>query len=216
MRLVVGLTVFWINGGHIRDGAAWSERAVQVAGSLPLALQAEALDSAAMFARRSLDLERAEALAEEAFAAFRATEDADGEAWSLRHLGVIAGLRGDLERAVSLTAEAASRYEKLGDRRGLQVVIDDQACWALDLGDFARARSLFDESLERARELITTRTSDPRFSAWASWRSPSTAMRRRGRSSRRVSSVSFAPGDGWTSRSHFAASQPLRSDVAIL
>src|SRR5262249_8925119 len=106
-----------------------------------------------MFARRKLDLGRARALAEESRAAFHVAGDADGEAWSLRHLGVIAALRGDLGQAVSFTAEAAAKYGGLEDMRGLQVVVDDQATWALQLGDFARARSLFRESLERARAL---------------------------------------------------------------
>src|SRR5262249_31987121 len=71
----------------------------------------------------------------------------------LRHLGVIAGFRGDLEQAVSFTTQAESMYRRLGSERGLQVVADDQAIWALERGDFARARALFDEALERARTL---------------------------------------------------------------
>ena len=77
----------------------------------------------------------------------------DGEAWSLRQLGVIAELRGDLDRSDALYEQAAAMFRELGELRGLQMVAHDQGTCALERGDYARARALLEESLARAREL---------------------------------------------------------------
>ncbi len=150
VRLVLGLKVFWVDHGHLREGGQWSDDAMSVAGELPVALRARVLDAAAIFARRNND-EKARELAEQALAAFQQDEDAVGEAWSLRRLGVIASLRGDLRQAVSLSEQAEARFRDLGDTRGVYVSLHDQAVFAMELGDYGGARLLLDESLTRAQ-----------------------------------------------------------------
>jgi predicted ATPase/DNA-binding SARP family transcriptional activator len=158
VRLLVGLTVFWTNRGYFREGARWSDRALTVmSDELPLWLRARTLDSAAVYARRRLDLQRATEFAQQALAMHREAGDEHAEAWALRQLAAITGMRGDLREAVSLTEQAAARFQELGDSRGLHFAADDLAVWSMQLGEYDRARSVLEQSLAGDWALATDR-----------------------------------------------------------
>src|SRR5206468_4073743 len=112
-------------------------------------------ESAAMFAWRRQDLERAWALAEQAVATHRVAGDTDGEAWSLRLLATIAGLRGHLDEAQSLSEEATTIFRRSGELKGLAIISHAPGLWAMERGDYARARALLEESLARCQEFGT-------------------------------------------------------------
>jgi tetratricopeptide (TPR) repeat protein len=84
---------------------------------------------------------------------FRSSEELDGEAWSLRQLGLFAELRGELDSSDALYGQAAELFRRLGEQRGLNMVGQSQATLALQRGDYARARALLEESLAQRREL---------------------------------------------------------------
>jgi len=153
VRLVFGLWVFWGHRNHLREGARWSEEAVRLASDLPLLLQARASDCASSFSWQRWDLQHAWELAQKALAAYRGAKNTDGEAWSLRQLGVIAEGRGDLDEADDLYEQAAAMFREQGELRGLQLVVHDQATCALGRCEYTRARALLEECLARAREL---------------------------------------------------------------
>jgi tetratricopeptide (TPR) repeat protein len=130
----------------------WTEAALDLTPGLPLQLQAQAWDGAAI-AFRLHDPTRAGEFAQRALETYRITGDRDGEAWALRQLGVLAELGGEHERADALYDEAAAIFSELGGMRGLQTVTHDQGTNALGCGDYARARALLEESLARSRAL---------------------------------------------------------------
>jgi tetratricopeptide (TPR) repeat protein len=153
VRLVRGLHGLWIHRGHSREAARWSDEAVRLAAELPPLSKASAWHSATTFAWRRRDLQRAWELGQLALAAYRDAGDAQGEAWSIRQLGVIAQLQGDLDAADALYEQAAAMFLDLGELRFVQVVVVDQGTCALQRGDYAHARALLDENLARSREL---------------------------------------------------------------
>ena len=125
----------------------------------------------------------------------RGPKTLNGEAWSLRELGVIAQLRGDLDEADSLYEQAAAMFRELGDVRGLQVVIHDQAiCARCNAATTLGARALLEESLARARELGSELNVGERLLDLGSWRSTSAATTTRSRSSSRASRVALRHG----------------------
>jgi predicted ATPase/class 3 adenylate cyclase len=149
-RLVFGLVIFWADRGHVREGARWNDEAVRLAADLPPFLQARAYESASIICRWR-DLAWAEELAQRALEAHRLVGDRDGEAWSLRQLGVTAEMRGDIDRAEVLYARAAAIFAELDDSRGLQMVLHDQGTCAIQRGDLGRARALLEECAARYR-----------------------------------------------------------------
>ena len=153
VRLVFGLGTFWINRGHIREAARWSDEALRLAPSLPVSLQGEAWLSVARFAWRREELERASDAAHHALTAFRKAEDANGEAHALRQLAVVSQMQGDFDTADGLYQQVAALFAQLGELRALQIAIGTRGTCALERGDYARARTLLEESLGRAREL---------------------------------------------------------------
>jgi predicted ATPase/class 3 adenylate cyclase len=153
VRLLYGLLVFLTRRSHDREGARWSDEALRMLADLPASLQARVWFGSALFAAWQHDLRRARELAEEALAAYRRVGDREGEAWSIRQLGLVAELRVDLEAAELLYEQAAELFRDLDDSRGLQMVADSRATVALERGDYARARLLLDQNVARYRTL---------------------------------------------------------------
>ncbi len=153
VRLLDGLLVFLTRRSHFREGARWSDEAQKMVADLPTSLQARVWFGSALFATRQQDPRRARELAEEALAAYRRAGDREGEAWSIRQLGLIAELRGDLDAAEVQYEQAGELFRDLDDSRGLQMVADSRATVALERGDYARARLLLEENVTRYRKL---------------------------------------------------------------
>ena len=145
IRLVYGLLPFWTGMSHIRDGARWSDKAAVLAADLSPSLQARAWNCEATFFWRRQDLSRARELAHLALAAFRAAEERHGEAWTLLMLAT-------LDRSDTLYEQSAELFRELGASRAVIVAIRDQGSWAIERGDYVRARNLLEESLRRAQE----------------------------------------------------------------
>jgi tetratricopeptide (TPR) repeat protein len=153
IRFVEGVGFFWAERGHFRESDSWVEQAVRLAEDLSPSLQIRAWFFGALSALRRLERGRAHELAKRALAATREAQDTVGEARALRILGVVAGSGGNFDEADSLSEQAAVLFRKLGHLNGLQMTVHDQAVWALERRDYARAKVLLDESLARAREL---------------------------------------------------------------
>ncbi len=154
-RLTVGLTIFWINRGNLRDFAHWTDIAVQWADDLPVELQARVWDSASITWRWRRELPRA---AEFALRALKTTRQAGArydEAWALRQLGVVAHLEGKLDEARSRYHEAGLLFGQLDDPQGIRMVTHDKGILAIECGDFATALATLEDALAQARELGT-------------------------------------------------------------
>jgi predicted ATPase/class 3 adenylate cyclase len=158
VRLMVALGAFHEQRGYLREGAGWADEALRLATDLPLSLQARAYDVAAMFAFRQQDLRRASELERRALAAYRDSDDDRGEARSLRFLGVISASLKEFDEAERLYEQAGALFRRLDEPKYLDVVVHHQALLALQRGDLGRARTLLEESLERARNLGSDQT----------------------------------------------------------
>src|SRR4029077_8604178 len=66
---------------------------------------------------------------------------------------VVSQLQGDFDTADGLYQQVAALFAQLGELRALQIAIGTRGTCALERGDYARARTLLEESLGRAREL---------------------------------------------------------------
>jgi tetratricopeptide (TPR) repeat protein len=153
VRFVYGLRTFWMRMGHFREGARWSSEAVLQIEGLPIQVQAKAWDCAGAFAWRLREVHPAWEFTQNALTAFRKAADVDGEAWSLRQLGLIAELRGDPDQSDAFYEQAAALFDDIGESRGAQTVVHDRGCIAVQRGDYVRAHVLLNEGLERAEQL---------------------------------------------------------------
>ena len=168
---------------------------MRLAHDLPLLLQARAWDCAAMFAWLQQDLQRAWELAEQALAAYRGAEDTDGEAWSLRQLGVIAEERGDLDevgravRAGRGDVPRAGRAEGFADRGSRP---GDLRAGTRRLRSRAGVARGEPRAISRAR--LRCRRRKRASSTSGSWRSMSAATTTLSRSSSRASESALRYG----------------------
>ena len=153
VRMVHGLMVVWALRGHLREGARWFDEAVRLAAELTPLMQARAWLGAALFAARRQDAERADEFAHHALAAYREAGDLDGQAWSIRELGIAAALHGDLDAADAHYEAAAAIFATLGEPRGMQMIAHDQGLNAIAQANYERARLLLEQTLAQSREL---------------------------------------------------------------
>jgi predicted ATPase/class 3 adenylate cyclase len=154
IRLVWDLNELWTVRGYVREGAAWSEEAVRVAADMAPWFQARAWECAASFAFRRNNLERADELFRLALDARRGDgpDDAFERAWTVRNLSHVAAELGRPDEADSLSERAGEMFAEIGDRYGAFKVAHDRAIFALQRGDYARARRVLDETVAAARE----------------------------------------------------------------
>jgi predicted ATPase len=99
------------------------------------------------------DIDRAEALGEEAAELSRQTGDRYTLAVALNNLGETARIRGDDLRAVQLYEEGCVIRRELGDTSRLALSLSNLGEMALIRGDRDRARSMLSEALDIARTI---------------------------------------------------------------
>jgi predicted ATPase/class 3 adenylate cyclase len=156
VRIIWGLTPFWVLCGFMGEGSRRSMEAVKLAEGLSLSLQERAWSCAANFASRTGALDLARELTERALDAERRLGDRRAEGWSLRTLGTTAASSGDFGEADTRFDQARATFLELGDERGLAATAHTQGCFAMMNGDFGRAGGLLAEGLARHRALGST------------------------------------------------------------
>ena len=153
MRLVTTL-LRGLNGyglGDAGEARRWLEAALDMEASGDIALRSDALGAVAIFTAIEGDLDRAEALAEQALTLARGRGDQEREANSLHRLALAAFYRADVDRAEELFGHVLAMRRVLGDRWQAGFVLTfltDVAVWK---GDTDRAATLAEE----ARILLT-------------------------------------------------------------
>jgi len=154
LRLVIALRMFWCEHGHLQEGWTWLDAALAPSSvDVPRSLRAAALNSAAIVSSDLGEYVRAQELAEQSLALFRADEIPEGIAWALTSLGHLAMVQDDNARARVLTEETLALYQELQYRWGIASSLADLGQIAHRQGDDARAAALFDDSLTRFPEL---------------------------------------------------------------
>ena len=147
VRLAVALRPFWWLRGHWHEGRTRLEAALARPEGAPPALRAKALVGAADLAEWQGDTKTATALAEEARPIFRRQGDGSGEAECCWKLGNVAMMRGRTDEARVLLAEGVAVSRSLPDHDYMAELLNASGCLAFDEGDFASARSLWEQTL---------------------------------------------------------------------
>jgi predicted ATPase/DNA-binding SARP family transcriptional activator len=147
LRLASALQYFWVVRGHLAEGRAWLERALDSERSAPPALRAKALASAGRLAYRQGDFEHARRRYAESLAAARESGDERAIGQALSDLGGVASAEGDADRAEALWVQSAEVLRRAGHLVRLATVLGNRAGTATARGDLTNARALAEEAL---------------------------------------------------------------------
>jgi predicted ATPase/DNA-binding CsgD family transcriptional regulator len=134
LRLACGLWLFWVQRGHIGEGAGWFERVLDQPGvSAPelRALRAKGMLGHTGLAEAQGDTEHSEATATHCRELYGSAGDPIGVAHSDHLLGVTSLRRGEAERAIEHLRAAVSTFATSGP--------DNRVWLALSLGLLAHA-----------------------------------------------------------------------------
>ncbi|MBA2753830.1 MAG: tetratricopeptide repeat protein, partial [Chloroflexia bacterium] len=154
LRLVAALGGFWRVRARLREGRAWSERALALAGETesPLRVRVDVMLGWLVFSQG--DEVAAGEIAERALAAARRLGDIGGTARALGLLGCLALEQGDPDRAEALLAEAEALSRQANDRFATAAMLYLQGVTiAFGQGSPARATACYEESLILWREV---------------------------------------------------------------
>ena len=147
LMLAVSLSRFWYVRGHLAEGRARLEHALEATADQAPAQRRRACTAVASFGLLQGDHAAAIRFADEALAAAREEDDPRFVANALSNLGAILLAAGDRERAESTLEEAVTRARAAGDERIAALAINNLGDFALTVGDYERAEPLFSESL---------------------------------------------------------------------
>ena len=147
LKLAVSLSRFWYVRGHLAEGRARLERALEAATDRAPEQRRRAFTAVASFGLLQGDHAAAIRSADEALAAAREEDDPRFVANALSNLGAILLAAGDRERAEPALEEAVTRARAAGDERIAALAINNLGDFALTVGDHERAEPLFRESL---------------------------------------------------------------------
>ena len=114
LRLAAALWPFWHMHGHLQEGHAWLERAIDRGASVDPAMRADAFIMLANIANNLEDHPRAEALYSQGLQLYRELGNRQGTASALVGLGMVATNRGDGATAATLLKEALEICQSAG------------------------------------------------------------------------------------------------------
>jgi tetratricopeptide (TPR) repeat protein len=146
VRLGVGLSGFWHEHGHLREGRALLESTL--AAPLPDPLRASLLHPAARLASEQGELAEARRFCEEAVVLAQQLRDERRLGSALELLGMVTCREGDPDEAHLLASEALRLYQAVGDARLVANVLNNLANISLLRGDLDEAEREVRECLE--------------------------------------------------------------------
>ena len=146
LRLWWSLSQFWLDPCY-REGYANVKRVLAVRAGVSEAVQVKALLYAASVLRSVDEVERAEALVQEALALARQTGDLASIAFALLHLGEVVVLQDRYAVARASFQEAATLARQMGDAWDTGISLKNLVNVLLILGEYERAQVLAEECL---------------------------------------------------------------------
>jgi tetratricopeptide (TPR) repeat protein len=147
LRLSGALWRYWQFRGFYDEGRRWIERALAIDDRAGTTARAKACRGGARLAFRQGDLDRADALNQEALAIERERGNHAGIAASLGGLGLVAHDRGDFRRAADLYEAALTIYQALNDHAGVGRTLNSLGALACNQGDYQRSAALHESAL---------------------------------------------------------------------
>ena len=151
LRLATAIGRHWWLHGHLRDGAASLERALQATADRPLPETAMALFWCGVLHEGAGDDDRARQRLEQALERFTADRDERGIARALNSLGVVARSQDDLERASELLTRALELDRANDNKQGIAISLNNLGIVEVDRGRYAEAATLLEEAVELDR-----------------------------------------------------------------
>jgi DNA-binding CsgD family transcriptional regulator/tetratricopeptide (TPR) repeat protein len=162
LRFCGALWRFWLLGGYWSEGIRWLDQAL--AGSESAPARVKALEGMGWLTQNRGDTEKASAAYEEMLKLSRELDAKGDIATALNSLGTLALTRGDNERARMLLEENMAVLQELEDEGNTGTTLKKYHALNLLGGlainqerDYARAATLWKESLAFAREVGDTR-----------------------------------------------------------
>jgi predicted ATPase/class 3 adenylate cyclase len=154
VRLAGALQRFWSMRGHLTEGRAWLESAIEESVESGDASPApvKAIYGAGVLAFYQGDYVRAVALLEHSLALSREGGDKVSTARALNRLALVHRNRGDYSRAITLLEESQVLCRATGQKWVLAQALHTLALAVRGLGDYDRATALLEESLPLWRE----------------------------------------------------------------
>ena len=157
LRLGGALGMFWRVRGHYGEGRKWLEAALAKDGRASVAARIEALKALFWLQYYQMDLDGAEAVAQQAAELSNNAEIRGSLAASLRiMLAGPARVRGDYERAKELLEESLALSREVGDKDMIAEALSQLAITTHDLGDTAQAKEILEDGIALCREVGNT------------------------------------------------------------
>ena len=154
LALAAALGRHWWLHGHVRDGAAWLERALAATATSGTERPelAEAMYWAGVLHEGAGDDERARQRLEQALERYEAAGDRLRQARVLNSLAIVARSSDALDTAESLLARALAIRREVADERGLATTLNNLGIVEIDRGRFGAALEILSEAvaLDRA------------------------------------------------------------------
>ena len=153
VRLLSNVWHFLSVRGHLREGRALFEDAIERSAGAAPEIRALARVNGAVFPFRQGDNERARELWEEALPLFRVLGDQNEVGKCIGSLGNVAMSEGDLDRAVELYEEAAELSRQVGNTLRLGVILGNLGMLAAMQGDHETSARYATEAATIQREV---------------------------------------------------------------
>jgi len=148
LRLAGSLGFFWFVRGHLREGIAWLERALEQSQGASLASKSKAykfLGSILIFSENK-DFERISTILERSLELYKKLEDCSGIAWNLNQLGIVAAIRGELTKAKQLFEESLVLRKEVGDPWDIAQTCGNISSLAWQQNEYAKAREFSEKA----------------------------------------------------------------------
>jgi predicted ATPase/DNA-binding CsgD family transcriptional regulator len=154
LRLAGALRLYWEAHGHAGEGRRWLEEALAKDDRASVAASVRALETVGWLTLWQMDLDQAEAVAQEGIELIAEVRIESSLAASFRTmLGFAATLRGDYEQAQELLEESLRLSREADDKVKIADALLFLGATSVDQGDHERAKKLWQEGLVVCQEL---------------------------------------------------------------
>jgi predicted ATPase/DNA-binding SARP family transcriptional activator/Tfp pilus assembly protein PilF len=154
LRFCAALRQFWSTRGHLREGRAWCDAALNPDGAQEqTAARGKALNTVGALAWLQGDNTASRAYHAESLTLFREIGYRRGIADSLNNLGVVAVQQSDYAAARAYHTESLTLFREIGDRSGTAASLNGLGVVAREQGEYAAARTNYEESLLIRRQM---------------------------------------------------------------
>jgi predicted ATPase/DNA-binding CsgD family transcriptional regulator/Tfp pilus assembly protein PilF len=151
LRLCGRLSRFWSLRGYLREGRAWTERALAATPNGSARDRSVALNGAGVLAIQQGDMVAPRTWWTESLELLRDLGEAAGVGNLLNNLGTLAWQQGDIDEALVLFEESIEIFRGLDDTFRVATLLRNFGELSRGQGDHARARACYQESLALCR-----------------------------------------------------------------